>query len=76
MLDAVERNGRWDDTVVVLCTDHGHYLGEKDIWGKPAVPAYEPLAHIPLMVAAPGAPGSSPAPPTALTTSVDTCDAT
>ncbi len=28
--------GLWETTALVLCTDHGHYLGEKDIWGKPA----------------------------------------
>ncbi|HLI65302.1 MAG TPA: sulfatase, partial [Caulobacteraceae bacterium] len=68
VLDSLERNGLWDDTLVILCTDHGHYLGEKDIWGKPAVPIYEPLGHIPLLVAAPGvAPGTREA----LTTSVD-----
>ena len=44
----------WDDTAVIVCTDHGHYLGEKDIWGKPGVPVYEPLGHIPLIVAWPG----------------------
>ena len=51
MLDALDRGGFWDDTVVVVCTDHGHFLGEKDIWGKPSVPVYEPLGHIPLFVA-------------------------
>jgi arylsulfatase A-like enzyme len=68
VLDRLDRHGLWDDTVVILCTDHGHYLGEKDIWGKPAVPIYEPLGHIPLMISAPGvAPGTCGA----LTTSVD-----
>lgn len=66
--DALDRRGLWDDTLVVLCTDHGHYLGEKDIWGKPGVPIYETLGHIPLMIAHPGvAPGTCDA----LTTSVD-----
>ena len=32
---AIERQGLWDDTAIIVCTDHGHYLGEKDIWGKP-----------------------------------------
>src|SRR5205085_775449 len=50
VVDALERQHLWDDTVVIVCTDHGHYLGEKDIWGKPAVPVYEPLGHIPLFV--------------------------
>ena len=68
VLDALDRRGLWDDTLVILCTDHGHYLGEKDIWGKPAAPIYEPLGHIPLMIAAPGlAAGDCEA----LTTSVD-----
>lgn len=68
MLDAIDRQGLWDDTAVIVCTDHGHYLGEKDIWGKPGVPVYEPLGHIPLMVAWPGVAAGESA---ALTTSVD-----
>jgi hypothetical protein len=51
-----------------VCTDHGHYLGEKDIWGKPGVPVYEPLGHIPLLVAWPGV---APVAVDALTTSAD-----
>jgi arylsulfatase A-like enzyme len=68
VLDALDRNGLTDDTLVVLCTDHGHYLGEKDIWGKPGVPVYQTLGHIPLMIRCPGvAPGTCDA----LTTAVD-----
>jgi arylsulfatase A-like enzyme len=68
VLDRIDEKKLWDDTLVVLCTDHGHYLGEKDIWGKPAVPLYDTIARIPLLIAAPGlAPGLSDA----LTTSVD-----
>ena len=68
VLDRIDENNLWEDTLVVLCTDHGHYLGEKDIWGKPGVPLYETISHIPLMIAAPGvAPGTNDA----LTTSVD-----
>ena len=54
LLTAIERGGFYDDTAVIVCTDHGHYLGEKDIWGKPAVPIYEPLGHTPLLIAMPG----------------------
>ncbi len=68
VLDQIDAKKLWDDTLVILCTDHGHYLGEKDIWGKPGVPLYETMSHIPLMIAAPGvAPGTHDA----LTTSVD-----
>ena len=68
LLDAVDRHDLWGDTAVVVCTDHGHYLGEKDVWGKPAVPVYEPLGHIPLLVAWPGV---EPRAVDALTTTVD-----
>jgi arylsulfatase A-like enzyme len=68
VIDAIERNNLWDDTAVIVCTDHGHYLGEKDIWGKPGVPAYEPLGHIPLMISWPGV---EPGDVTALTTTSD-----
>src|SRR5574341_1886436 len=54
VMDAIDRHNLWDDTAVIVCTDHGHYLGEKDIWGKPGVPVFEPLGHIPLMIAWPG----------------------
>ena len=68
LLDELDRQGRWDDTAVVLTTDHGHYLGEHDVFGKPGVPLYEPMAHIPLLVAWPGHPAGTC---DALTTSVD-----
>jgi len=68
VLDAIDAQDLWRDTMVILCTDHGHYLGEKDIWGKPAAPLYDIMARIPLMIAAPGvAPGACDA----LTTSAD-----
>jgi arylsulfatase A-like enzyme len=68
VLDVLDRRQLWDTTAVVLCTDHGHYLGEKDTWGKPPVPVFEPLGHIPLLIAWPGAPARTV---DALTTSVD-----
>jgi arylsulfatase A-like enzyme len=68
VIEAIERRALWDDTAVIVCTDHGHYLGEKDIWGKPGVPAYEPLGHIPLMIAWPGVKAAARS---ALTSTVD-----
>ncbi|MGA0117216.1 MAG: sulfatase [Ilumatobacteraceae bacterium] len=73
VLDALDETNGWEDTAVILCTDHGHYLGDKDaydrdIWGKPGVPVYKPLGHIPMLMAWPGvAPGQCDA----LTTSTD-----
>lgn len=68
VLDAVDEAGLTEETAVIVCTDHGHYLGEKDIWGKPAVPVYQTLGHIPLLVRWPG---MAPRDCDALTTSVD-----
>jgi arylsulfatase A-like enzyme len=69
VLDALDATGGWDDTAVIVCTDHGHYLGEKDIWGKPGVPVYETMGHIPLLVAWPGVEGGRTV--DALTSTVD-----
>jgi arylsulfatase A-like enzyme len=69
LLDALDAAALWDSTAVIVCTDHGHYLGEKDIWGKPGVMQYEPLGHMPLLVHWPGALRIEES--DALTTSVD-----
>jgi arylsulfatase A-like enzyme len=66
VLDAVDALG--DDVVLVLCTDHGHYLGEHDTFGKPGAPVWNALGHLPLMVRWPGV---APHRCAALTTTVD-----
>jgi arylsulfatase A-like enzyme len=66
---ALEERGLWESTAVVVCTDHGHFLGEKDIWGKPGVMQYEALGHTPLLVYWPGVAGGGVC--GALTTNVD-----
>jgi len=68
LLDEITVQGIWDDTVVILCTDHGHYLGEHDAFGKPGHPIYGTLGHTPLLVWFPGRPVGSIE---ALTTNVD-----
>jgi arylsulfatase A-like enzyme len=68
LLDAIDRAGLTETTAVVLCTDHGHYLGEHDLFGKPDSPIYSPLGRIPLLVRWPG---QAPRDVDALTTSVD-----
>ncbi len=68
LVDALDRHDLWATTAVVVCTDHGHYLGEDDTWGKPAVPVRRTLGHIPLLVAWPGCPSGTC---DELTTSVD-----
>ena len=73
ILDRFNAQQLWDDTALIVCTDHGHYLGDlregRDIWGKPQVPQFEPLGHTPLLVAWPGREGGGHC--DALTTNVD-----
>lgn len=52
VLDAVERNGFRDNTVIVLWSDHGFHLGEKLITGKNTL--WERSTRVPLIFAGPG----------------------
>ncbi len=54
LLERVDDFGLWDDTAIILMTDHGHFLGEHGWMGKPACPAYQTIAHTPLMIHLPG----------------------
>ena len=57
-LDRLERLGRFDDTLILLTTDHGHLFGEHGMIGKPSTNhgdsnMYEELVHIPLLASHP-----------------------
>ena len=52
VLDALERNGHADNTIVVLWSDHGYHLGEKDITGKNTL--WDRSTRVPLIFAGPG----------------------
>lgn len=56
VFDALSRHNLWEDTAVIITTDHGHYLGEHGRIGKPASPLWNTLTHIPLLVWCPGQP--------------------
>lgn len=50
VLAAMDEHDMWDDTMLVVCTDHGFLLGEHDWWGKNAPPYYDETIHLPLFV--------------------------
>ncbi len=67
LIEHMDEHKLWDNTMLVLTTDHGHELGEKQRFGKQP-PHYDLHAHIPLIVCAPG---MIPGRRQALTTAVD-----
>ena len=50
VLDQMDRLQMWDDTMLIVCTDHGFFLGEHDWWAKIVPPWYNEIAHTPLFV--------------------------
>ena len=52
-LQSLKDNDLYDDTMIILTTDHGHLLGEHGFTGKNLMHAYNELAHIPLFIKLP-----------------------
>lgn len=76
VLDALDESGEASNTVIVLWSDNGWHLGEKDITGKNTL--WKPSTRVPLIFAGPGVtPGGSCSQPAELLdiypTLVDLC---
>jgi arylsulfatase A-like enzyme len=50
VLDLMDELEMWDDTMLIVCTDHGFLLGEHDWWAKCVQPFYNEVAHTPLFL--------------------------
>ncbi len=50
VLDLMDDLSLWDDTLLIVCTDHGLLLGEHDWWGKNAPPFWDETIHTPLFI--------------------------
>ncbi|WP_345324863.1 sulfatase [Novipirellula rosea] len=65
VLDALQSSEYADNTIVVLFSDHGFHLGEKQRWAKRSL--WEDGTRVPLIVSAPGfAAGQTTKPPAEL----------
>ena len=49
LLDKIDKYNLWNNTAIILTTDHGHELGEKERFGKQP-PMYDESARIPLFI--------------------------
>ena len=50
VLDKMDELKLWDETMLIVNTDHGFLLGEHDWWAKMAQPFYNEVAHTPLFI--------------------------
>jgi arylsulfatase A-like enzyme len=47
VLDAFDEHNLWEDTMLIVNTDHGLLMGEHDWWAKVVTPFFQEIAHIP-----------------------------
>jgi arylsulfatase A-like enzyme len=50
VLDSFDRHDLWDDTMLIVWTDHGILLGEHGLMMKNVMPLYEEIGHTPLFI--------------------------
>lgn len=50
LLDLMDQYALWNDTMLIVNTDHGYLLGEHGWWSKGCMPWYDELVHTPLFI--------------------------
>ena len=55
ILDTMDTYDMWKDTMLIVNTDHGFFLGEHDFIGKNVPPMFEEMVHIPFFIHVPNA---------------------
>jgi len=50
LLDAFDTRNLWDDTAIIMTTDHGFMLSEHDWWAKNRMPCYNEISNVPFFL--------------------------
>ena len=50
VMDKLKALELWEDTLFIVCTDHGFLLGEHQWWGKNIMPVYNEIASTPFFI--------------------------
>lgn len=50
VLDVMDAHHLWDDTMLIVNTDHGFLLGEHGWWAKSVQPWFNELVHLPMFL--------------------------
>jgi len=56
LLQWLRQAGEYEDTLIIICADHGELHGEHELYGHEFA-VYDPLVNVPLLVKQPGTPG-------------------
>lgn len=56
LLEALDRSGQRENTIVVFISDHGYNLGEHDCWSKQSL--WDQSTNVPMIISAPGYSGT------------------
>jgi len=49
LFDWMKANKKWDETLIIVCADHGELHGEHDLYGHEFC-IYDQLVHVPLLI--------------------------
>ncbi|MDH3660507.1 MAG: alkaline phosphatase family protein [Alphaproteobacteria bacterium] len=48
LIESLKESGQYDDTLIIVTSDHGEMLGDHRMWGKECF--YDPAFHVPLII--------------------------